>query len=174
MEVRQLSRDDRHITMKKPPNAGSYYYNYKGFHGIVLMAVADDVYKLMCVDVGAEGGASNGGTWSNCSLHDAVEDDRAGVPQPEPLLNDDKPVPYYLVGDDAFELRTWMMKPFSHRSEVQRERVYSCRLSRARRVVEFAFGIVSQVPLLIDNNAAAPRHQPDHHVCLCPTQPHPQ
>ena len=136
--------DGKHIAMKKPPNAGSYYYNYKGFHSIVLMAVSDATYKFLYVDVGAEGGAPDGGTWSNCTLHDAVKYNRAGVPQPEPIPNDDQPVPYHFVGDDAFALRTWMMKPFSHRSQVLRERIYSYRLSRARRVVENAFGILSQ------------------------------
>ncbi|XP_055954830.1 uncharacterized protein LOC130010792 [Patella vulgata] len=108
------------------------------------MAVTDATYKFLYVDVGAEGGASDGGTWSNCSVLDAVEENRAGVPQPEPLPNDDQPVPYHFVGDDAFALRTWMMKPFSHRSQVLRERIYSYRLSRARRVVENSFGILSQ------------------------------
>jgi len=65
-------------------------------------------------------------------LHDAIEENRAGLPEPAPLPNDDKPVPYHLVGDDAFGLRTWLMKPFSHRSQVHREIVYSHRLSRAR------------------------------------------
>ncbi|XP_064122515.1 uncharacterized protein LOC135226736 [Macrobrachium nipponense] len=123
--------------MKKPPNSCSY----KGFHSIVLMAVADAGYKFLYVDVGVEGGASVGGTWSNCSLHDAVEGHRAGVPQLLP--DDDKPVPYNFVGDDPFALRTWMMKPFSHRSQVQRERIYSYRLSRAHRVLENAFGVLS-------------------------------
>ncbi|XP_068247702.1 putative nuclease HARBI1 [Palaemon carinicauda] len=136
--------DGKHIAIKKPRNAGSYYYNYKGFHSIVLISVADATYKFLCMDVRAEGGASDGGTWSNSSLHDAVEDNRAGVPQPEPLPNEDHPVPYHFVVDDAFALRTWMMKPFSHRSQVLRERIYSYRLSRARRVVENAFGILSQ------------------------------
>ncbi|XP_068242362.1 putative nuclease HARBI1 [Palaemon carinicauda] len=130
--------------MKKPPDAGSCYYNYKGFHSIVLMAEADATYKFLYVDVEAEGGVSDGGTWSNCSLHDVVEENRAGVPQTEPLPNDDQPVPYHVVGDDAFALRTWMMKPFSSRSHVLRERIYSYRLSRSRRVVENAFEILCQ------------------------------
>ncbi|XP_068227845.1 uncharacterized protein [Palaemon carinicauda] len=116
--------DGKHIAMKKPPIAGSYYYNDKSFHSIVLMAVADATYKFLYVDVYAEGGASDGGTWSSCSLHDAVEANRAGVPQPEPLPNDEQPVPYHFVGDDAFALRTWMMKPFSHQSQILRERIH--------------------------------------------------
>ncbi|XP_068200473.1 putative nuclease HARBI1 [Palaemon carinicauda] len=89
--------DGKHIAIKNSRNAGSYYYNYKGFHSIVLMAVADATYKFLYVDIGAEGGASDGGTWSNCSLHDAVEDNRAGLPQPELLPNDDHPVPYHFT-----------------------------------------------------------------------------
>ena len=135
--------DGKHVAMKKPIKGGSFYYNYKGFNSIVLMAVADAGYKFLYVDVGAEGGASDGGTWKNCTLHDAVEEKRAGLPEPAPLPNDDKPMPYHFIADDAFALRTWLMKPFSHRSQIHREIIFNYRLSRARRVVENTFGILS-------------------------------
>ena len=146
MELPQLSGavDGKHIAMKKPPNAGSYYYTYMGFHGIVLLAVADATYMFLYVDVGAESGASYGGTWSNYSPQDPVQESKAGVLQPVPLPNDDQPVPYLFIGDDAFALRTWMMKPFSHSSQILREPIYSYSSSRARRVVENAFGILCQ------------------------------
>ncbi|XP_068237002.1 uncharacterized protein [Palaemon carinicauda] len=64
--------DSKHFAMKNTPNAGSHYYSYKGFHSIVLKAVADDTYKFLYVDVVAEGDGSDGGTWNYWSLHDAV------------------------------------------------------------------------------------------------------
>ena len=51
----------KHVVMKKPSNAGSYYYKFKDFHSIVLIVV-DATYKFLFVDVWAEGCASDGGT----------------------------------------------------------------------------------------------------------------
>ena len=97
--------DGKHVAMKKLPKAGSFYYNYKRFHSIVLIFIADAGYKFKYIDVGAEGGASDGGTWNNCTLHEALKDNRAGLPEPPPLPNDDKPVPYHFIADDAFALK---------------------------------------------------------------------
>lgn len=64
MELTQLSGtlDGKDIAMKKPSNAVSFHCNYKGFLSIVLMAVADVACKFLYADVGAEGGACDGGT----------------------------------------------------------------------------------------------------------------
>ena len=66
-----------------------------------------------------------------------------GLPEPDPLPNDDQPMPYYIVGDDAFALKTWLMKPMPHRNMSVEDRVFNYRLSRGRRVVENVFGLLA-------------------------------
>uniref|UniRef100_UPI00358FCE16 CUB and sushi domain-containing protein 3-like n=1 Tax=Myxine glutinosa TaxID=7769 RepID=UPI00358FCE16 len=78
-----------------------------------------------------------------CGALDAREGGYAGLPEPEPLPGDDKPMPFSLIGDDAFALRTWMQKPYSFRGMNKKQCIFNYRLSRARRVVENAFGILS-------------------------------
>lgn len=134
--------DGKHVPIKNPKKGGSLYYNYKKFHSIILMAVADAKYKFLYVDVGAEGGAGDGGTWIKCNLHHAIEQNRVGFPEDSTLPNDDTPIPFHIIADDAFALKTTLMKPYSHTSQVHHEKIYSYRLSRARRVVENAFGIL--------------------------------
>ncbi|XP_045127387.1 uncharacterized protein LOC123513957 [Portunus trituberculatus] len=96
------------------------------------------------MDISAEGGAGDAGTWAWCSLHRAIRDEQIGFPEPTPLPNGNREIPFHLIGDDAFALKTWLMKLYAHLSQIHNERVFSYRLSHARRVVENAFGILHQ------------------------------
>ena len=152
--------DGKHVGMQKPQHGGSVFYNYKKFNSVILMALVDANYKFLYVDIGAEGGAGDASTWMRSSLHDAIDEKRAGLPPDTTLPNDDRPLPYHIIGDDAFALKTWLMKPYSHRSQVHHERIFSYRLSRARRVVENAFGILAAKFRIFGGNML----QNPHHV----------
>ena len=111
-------------------------YNYKGIDSVVLMALVDADYKFIWADIGGMGSASDAPIYNESELKESVEDGSLGFPDPEPLPNDNLDVPYFFVGDDAFALRTDMMKPYSLRGMTRPERILNYRLSRAKSVVE--------------------------------------
>ena len=55
---------------------------------------------------------------------------------------DGRMLPFVLVGDEAFPLKEYLMKPYPGRDLNEERRVYNYSLSRARRVIENAFGKV--------------------------------
>ncbi|KAL8571943.1 hypothetical protein ACOMHN_026155 [Nucella lapillus] len=135
--------DGKHVAIQCPRRGGSVYYNYKGYHSIILFAAADAYYKFTWVDVGANGSASDCQVFNSSELKEAIKDDTIGFPDPDPLPGDNVDMPYFLAGDNAFPLRTWLMKPFSRRELDNDERIFNYRLSRGRRVIESAFGILA-------------------------------
>jgi hypothetical protein len=136
--------DGKHVAIHKPSNSGSHYHNYKGFFSVVMLAVVDANYKFLWVDIGGRGSNSDAQIFNHSELKECLLQDVIGLPDPAVLPNDiGEELPYYLVGDDAFALSEFMMKPFSRRSMELEERVFNYRLSRARRVVENAFGILA-------------------------------
>ncbi|XP_060081098.1 putative nuclease HARBI1 [Ylistrum balloti] len=84
---------------------------------------------------------SDAGVFNESTLEPALRQKTLGLPPPERLPNDNDISPYFIVGDDAFPLRTYLMKPYSHHYLEHDERVFNYRTSRGRRVVENPFGI---------------------------------
>ena len=52
----------------------------------------------------------------------------------------DVTVPPLIVGDSAFPLRTWLMKPYTNAVLTPQQRNFNYRLGRARMVTEGAYG----------------------------------
>lgn len=155
--------DGKHITIEAPSNSGTEFFNYKGTFSIVLMALVDAKYCFIFADVGCQGRISDGGVFRNTLLFKKLQDNDLNIPLDAPLSQfRSMPVPYVIVADDAFALETNIMKPYpgTHDKGSVR-RIFNYRCSRARRVVENAFGIMSAVfrvlrkPMLLDPEKAS-------------------
>ena len=51
--------------------------------------------------------------------------------------------PYFLVGDEAFPLQFWLLRPYPGQGILEEQRIFNYRLSSARRVIEDAFSILA-------------------------------
>lgn len=153
--------DGKHIMLQAPMNSGSEYYNYKSFFSIVLFALVDANYNFLFADVGSQGRISDGGIFKNSLLWKKIQDKSLCFPPVKELPGREKLVPYVILGDEAFALHENVMKPYSGiYDKGSKERIFNYRLSRARRVTENAFGIITSVfrvlrkPMLLEPNKA--------------------
>ena len=65
--------DGKYIMMDCPKNGGSAYYNYKGFHSIVLLAICDAKYCFTFADIGGFGSTNDASVLSNSMFGQAFE-----------------------------------------------------------------------------------------------------
>lgn len=127
--------------MDCPKFGGSMYYNYKNFHSTVLMAMCDAKYKFIYVDIGHYGRDNDASIFGQSEVYRMLNNQE--LPLPEPGLINGKHVPHFIIGDEIFPLKTWLMKPYPHKGLTVPQQVYNYRLSRSRRTIENAFGILS-------------------------------
>lgn len=137
--------DGKHVQVFAPNRSGSTFFNYKGGFSIVLMAIVDATYRYIMIDVGAYGGNSDGRVFANCAFGKSwlTNDESLDLPESHPLPPIDTLMPLVLVADEAFPLKENILRPFPGKNLPERERIFNYRLSRARRIVENAFGITS-------------------------------
>lgn len=132
--------DGTHVALNKPANSGSYFYNYKGYFSIVLMAIVDANLEFIYVDVGQNGRVSDGGVIDNTLFYEKLLSGNLNLPKKEDNVSG---LDFVFIGDEAFALRTDFLKPFPQRGLTYDERIFNYRLCRARRVVENAFGVLA-------------------------------
>lgn len=130
--------------MQCPDSAGSAYFNYKNSHSIVLLGICDANYLFTFIDIGAYGRRSDGGIFKDSIMGQMFNEKKMNLPEPKPLTIDGMPLPYVLVGDEAFQLTDYLLRPYPGKGDLNPDRkIFNYRISRARRTIENSFGILA-------------------------------
>ncbi|KAL4714309.1 hypothetical protein ACJJTC_009661 [Scirpophaga incertulas] len=144
------SIDGKHVRIKAPQHSGSLFLNYKDYFSIVMLALVDADYKFVAIDAGSYGKEGDSNIYRKSIIGKKIERNDFNIPESKVLPGTNINLPHFMIGDEAFPLDTNMMKPYSRRSRLDRQKeVFNYRLCRARRVAENAFGLLSQVPYYI-------------------------
>ena len=69
------------------------------------------------------------------------EDNSLNVPEGGKIPGMDVELPYFLVEDEIFPLKSWLMRPYPGTLD-ETQRICNYRVSRARRTIENVLGIL--------------------------------
>ena len=97
--------DGKHLRIECPKMTGTYYYNYKGFCSIVLLAICDSNYCFTLFDLGHYGSNNDSVVLVKSKIGEMIEAWELDIPPPSTYITYDfDPLPYFLVGDEIFPL----------------------------------------------------------------------
>jgi len=106
--------------------------------------VCDASYDFTLVDIDQYGSTNDNSVLNNSGMGKAFEDGSLSIPEPDRLLGCNLPlVPYFLVGDEIFALKPWLLRPYPGKNIKEDQSIFNYRLSKARRVIENCFGILA-------------------------------
>ncbi|KAK9680276.1 DDE superfamily endonuclease [Popillia japonica] len=119
--------DGKHVRIQKLPNSGS--------NGLFTI-----------IETGYAGRNNDGGIFRASNFNHCLERGRLNLPTTACLPNDEsrQNVPYFFVGDNAFPLKRYLMRPYPVRTLDNKKRIFNYRLSRGRKTIECTFGMMTQ------------------------------
>ena len=132
--------DGTHIPILAPEESHTDYINRKGYHSIIMQAVVDCNYRFRDVVIGWPGSVHDARVLSNSLLYKKGMENQLFPGIQAKQIHDQDIFPF-LIGDPAYPLLPWLMKPYPENSSTPTiERVFNYSLSRARMTVEDTFG----------------------------------
>lgn len=110
------------------------------------MGICDASYKFIFVDIGSPGADGDLNVFARTEFGSSILNDDNSLNFPPNTNIGGTQTPFFFLGDDAFPLNRRLMKPYSRNRNAQlsnEQKVFNYRLSRARRTIENAFGILT-------------------------------
>lgn len=92
--------------------------------------------------IGAYESQSDGGLLRESSFGIKLFNEQLGCPINDKIKNTNICIPYYFVGDEEFPLHEHLLRPYGGTNLNRDQRILNYRLSRGRRCIENAFGIL--------------------------------
>ena len=114
------------------------YHNFKNFYSIVLMAMVDAKYRFLWGSCGFPGNSHDSVILQSTNLWQQIEEKNYFLNISKNIAGIE--VPPLILADSAFQLKSWLMKPYTNAKLTAKERYFNYRISRARMVTECAYG----------------------------------
>ncbi|KAL4126170.1 hypothetical protein QTP88_010396 [Uroleucon formosanum] len=113
------------------------------YHLIVLLACSDADCFFTTNEAGYAGRNSDGGIFRASTIKKWITTGRLNIPFPSKLI-DDYNFPFYFVGDEAFPLTPYLLRPYPQKTLDNVKRIFNYRLSRGRKTVKCDFGMMAE------------------------------
>ena len=152
------SIDGSHIPVRPPSLNHTDYYNRKGWYSVLVQAVVDHNYLFNDLYVGWPGSVHNARVLSNSAVYHKCHN--GDYLKGDTLQIGGHTIPIFLIGDSAYPLLSWLIKPFPMTSSISgQQKTFNYRICRGRVVVEIAFGrfkaqwrrLIKQNDMLVEN-----------------------
>ena len=119
-------------------NQHTAYYNRKGHYSIIVQAVVDHQYRFTDVNIGWPGSVHDARVYKNSTLKGKCESGEYihGVYRNV----GGRLITPVLLGDAAYPLSSWLIKPFGGANLNARKEHFNYRMSHGRMTVENTFG----------------------------------
>ena len=131
--------DGSHIQIISPNEFPADCFKRKGWHSVILKGTVNDLGMFVDINIGWPGRVHDARVFSNFNIYKKCQE---GSLLPDWTINiHGESIPLLLLGDPAYPLQPWLMKPFINNgqlSDVQKN--FNYRLSHTRVVVEHAYG----------------------------------
>ena len=159
--------DGSHIPISAPELNHTDYYNRKGWYSMVVQAVVDHEYVFRDICVGWPGSVHDARIFINSMIYKRITEDKILECVGRTILGHN--IPLCIIGDSAYPIQPWLMKPFSGDSSLTpQQKHFNYRLSRARIVVENAFGrLKARWRRLLKRNDMITDHIPNVITAAC-------
>ena len=109
--------DDCHVPIIGPEQSPNDYINRKGFHSLILQGLVDFDYRLLGICVGWPGKVHDARVFKNSPLF-ALCCARTFLPPDMSVMISGVRVPPLILGDSAYALSEWLMKPYTDRGNL--------------------------------------------------------